>query len=250
VDFAKEIAAQEVGAAQASQYLPHALENRMTVSDPTKQDSRTFKELCAVWSGVTGHKPEILLEALVQAFWRGDFERDVRLIPTERGDQYHGHTAITAEVMPASASADPKAGNYALRMHDGVIVKIGKDGVSRPTADRAEHKVYRDSTARGPDIPDWDACLEPGAANRPVPEHVLQDFAKYTLGQWSQTAINHRYYCWRIARTDFAPWYARWHYAPLASLDQFWPAVTQKRKTWQPKPGKRLRRARLPWLGR
>ena len=219
------------------------------VADLTRQDSWTFKEVSTVWGGVTGQRPELMLEALVQAFWRGHFERDVRLVPSSDGDVYQGHTAITAEIMPASVSIDPLAGNCAARIpgdyavrHDGVVVKVGKDGISRPTAERTEIKIYRHSVARGSDIPDWDGCYEAGAGNRLVPEEVLRDFAAYKLEQWSPTTVAHRYNCWRIPRREFAAWYAECPYAPLADLDRFWPLaaepmVVKPAPSWQSKSG-------------
>jgi len=163
--------------------------------------------LDTVWAALTKQKPDLLLEALVQAFWRGEFERDVSLVSTEDGDVHQGHTAITVETMPPSKSMNRSAGNYAVR-HDGVIVKVGKDDVSRP-ADWSYVKVYRDAVARGADIPDWDSCTEPGAGNRLVAEEALRDFAGYGLDQWSQTTVERRFKYWRLARADFATWYAK-----------------------------------------
>jgi hypothetical protein len=197
------------------------------VTGSTGKDSRTFKELCTQWSTVAGQKQELLLEALVQAFWRGQFERDVRLHPTGNGDILGGYTAITTESLPASASVDHVAGNYALR-HDGVVVKIGQDGVSRPTADRTEISVFRDAVARGPDVPNWDGCYEAGAGDRLVPEEVFRDFAAYKLEQWSRTTIEDQYKQWQICRAEFADWYIEWPYAPFASLEQFWPSMEKK----------------------
>lgn len=87
--------------------------------------------------------------------------------------------------MPTSGSSECKSGNYAIR-HDGVIVKVGKDDKSRPTADRTEQKVYRDLVARGSDIPEWDGCHGAGAGDRLVPNEVFQDFATYSLEDWSE----------------------------------------------------------------
>jgi hypothetical protein len=195
-------------------------------SDASRQDSRTFKELSTIWGGTTRQRPELLLEALVQAFWRGEFERDVRLVPGTIGDVYEGYTAITAEIQPSSALRDRSAGSYATRF-DGVIVKVGNDGILRPTAERTEIKIYRDAIARASDIPDWDGWNEPGAGTRPVPERAFRDFSGYKVEQWSRTTIEMRYECWRITRRDFAEWYGRWPYGPLAKLEKFWPPIEE-----------------------
>jgi hypothetical protein len=177
-----------------------------------------------LWTGLTKQKPEVLLEALVRSFWCGHFERDVHMIALEHGDSPHGNTAITVDEMPTSSSPVRAPGNYAVR-HDGVVVKIGQDDRSRPTADRVVRPVYRDTVARGPDIPDWEGCYETGAANALVPESAFRDFSSYDLSQWSPTTINHRYKRWRIRRSAFVDWYARWNYAPLADVNQFWPSA-------------------------
>jgi hypothetical protein len=217
-------------------------------TDPPRQDSRTFKELSMVWGGVTGQRPELLLEALVQAFWRGQFERDVRLVPGSNGDVYEGYTAITVEMKPANVSIDRIPGNFAVR-HDGVVVKVGKDGVSRPTAERTEIKIYRDSVARGSDIPDWDGCYVAGAGNRLVPNETLRDFAAYKLEQWSPTTVEHRYNCWRIPRREFAAWYPGWSYAPLADLDRLWPPAAEPKvaKATQSSQTKRGAKPKYDW---
>jgi hypothetical protein len=210
----------------------------------SREDRRSFEDLSTVWASLSGLKPELLLEALVQSFWRGEFEKDVRLVKSQHGDVYEGQTAITTEAMPESHSPDGAEGNYAFR-HDGIIVKVGSDGISRPTADRTEINVYRDSVARGVDIPEWDGCTKPGAGQKLIPQEVFRDFAAYDFNQWSKTTVNYRFKRWRIGREKFAEWYSCWKYAPLLTLVQMWPQAGpltsyreggQKKKKMPPMP--------------
>ena len=65
-------------------------------------DHLSFKEIARAWSKVSADNPEMLLEALASAFWRGEFESD-------------GQSALFILLPPDSASSERRPGNYATR---------------------------------------------------------------------------------------------------------------------------------------
>ena len=92
-------------------------------------DHLSFKEIARAWSKVSADNPEMLLEALASAFWRGEFESD-------------GQSALFILLPPDSANSERRPGNYATRGE--VVVKVAEDLQSHVSADRKRFPILRE----------------------------------------------------------------------------------------------------------
>jgi len=190
-------------------------------------DHLCFKEIARAWSKVSADNPKMLTEALVSAFWRGEFETD-------------GQSALFILLPPDSAKFERRPGNYATRGE--VVVKVAEDLQSNVTADRKKSPILREVVAY---------MLYRPAGQRAIVSGYAADFAKWSddkrdlaypnwraehedvyrahsttpFEQWPTGPVDMRYYCsrWCIRRHDFARWYRISSLSAGAPLDSFWP---------------------------
>ena len=198
-------------------------------------DHLCFEEIARAWSKVSADDPKMLTEALVSAFWRGEFETD-------------GQSALFILLPPDSAKFERRPGNYATRGE--VVVKVAEDLQSYVTADRKKSPILREVVAY---------MLYRPAGQRAIVSGYAADFAKWSddkrdsaypnwraehedvyrahsttpFEQWPTGPVDMRYYCsrWCIRRHDFARWYCTSSLSAGAPLDSLWPT---KRKTGEP----------------
>jgi hypothetical protein len=171
----------------------------------------SFDEIASAWSGATSLPRAMMMEALVNAFWRGEFECD-------------GVSSVFAFVQPDSVAVERSPGNYATS-RDGIIVKVGDDFNSYVTAERKQHSVFRHEVARvlcG--MPDYCPWLWDGS------DEGLMGLSTIAFETWPSLMRQERYSQWRIRRDHFAQWYRAWPLSSAARLEQFWadPATALK----------------------
>jgi hypothetical protein len=174
------------------------------------EDQRSFAEIAQRWSKPANEPIEIMMEALIKSFWRGEYEHD-------------GNSSVFALLQPDSLSLERKPGNYATSRN--LVVKIGYNLDSHVTAERKEHNLFRREVAEvlcgmGEYCPwPWDGS-----------DDGLVGLSTISFEMWPIGMREERYSQWRIRRNDFAEWYRASPLHITARLHQFWPAQTDKAK--------------------
>jgi hypothetical protein len=205
------------------------------------EDHLTFKEIARAWSKVAGDNPEMLMEALVTAFWRGEFERGAQSALFILGKPVSKPFSASPPRRPSILEAAPRPGDYVIS--GGAIARVGEDLEPHPTAERERSDISREGIARlfytprgrrgitlgepadfggwsfdkrDLDYPNWRAEYEDfyrGLSTKPIE-------------QWSTVPYDMHDHCslWCIRRDDFARWYRASPLSAGASLTSFWPA--------------------------
>jgi hypothetical protein len=200
-------------------------------------DYLSFNEIARAWFKVVpktaGDNPDTLMEALVRASWRGEFERDV--------DE---HFELFTLSKPDSASRDGqrRPGDYAIS--GGAIVKVSGDGESNITAERKLFRITRERIARlfytprgRRGITQWEPAEFEGWSFdkrdlaypnwRAEYDEVYRALSTVPYEQWPTTPVDMRDHCeqWCIRRRDFARWYRASPLSAGAPLERFWPHI-------------------------
>src|SRR5262245_40318676 len=192
-------------------------------------DELSLAEIARAWSKVSGDKPELLVEALVNTgFWPGEFERN-------------GQSVLFMLLPPDSASSERRSGNYATQGE--VVVKVAEDLHSYVTADRKRSPILRENVAYVLWRPSGWRAIVPGYPAdfaewpddkrdlaypdwRAKHEDVYRAHSTIPMEKWPTSPVDMRYHCslWRIRRDDFARWYRNSSLSAGATLEHFWPS--------------------------
>jgi len=192
-----------------------------------------LKEIARAWSKVSDDNPEMLMAALVTAFWRGDFVRGAQsaLFMLQKPD---------SSASGNSTRWPRRPGDYASRGE--VVLKVGQDGESNPTAESKRFHISREHIARMFYTPRGQRGImqgEPAGFEgwsfekrdladpnwRAKYEESYRALSTIPIEQWSRVPYDMRDLCslWRIRRHDFARWYRSSLRSAGAPLDSFWP---------------------------
>jgi hypothetical protein len=171
------------------------------------EDQWSFDEIAEHWA-MGGHKAETIIAALVQSFWRGEFERS-------------GKSRVFALVMPDSVAPERAPGNYVIvsdNLKDNIIARVGKDFWARATADRVRCAVLRREVAKA-------LCWMPEYCPAPWDgtDNGLFALAMLPYESWPIKMREQQYSQWRLRRDDFAEWYGASQLRNTVALEKFWP---------------------------
>jgi hypothetical protein len=185
---------------------------------------QSFGDIARSWSKIAQEPPELLLSALVSAFWSGDFEEN-------------GHSAVVVFVPPVSPKPGrpiKPPGSYALR-GTNVVLKVGKDGGRSPTAERREVRILREQVAFAfhpegitQEFPAGFGFLSDKNRDKARPNWRKELTERYRglstllFQDWS-CDMRDDYRRWCIRRHDFVRWYRTSPLLAGAPIEGFWP---------------------------
>lgn len=173
------------------------------------EDHRSFDELAHAWGKAANDDPMRMIEALLQAFWRGVFERDGR---------------------PCVFSLEKPEGAY-VEYVNGVICKVTDHGLFA-TAERAKFQYRRSDMATiARNLCDlaWDGT-----------EGGIAALATYPIAAYRPEFLKAWVFNWRVRREHFAAWYETSPLSVGVPLESFWPhpiAKPDDRPTPRPRTG-------------
>ena len=206
-----------------------------------------LKEIARAWSKVSGDNPEMLTAALVTAFWRGDFESEVR---SPHCSYCKSRIRRLRSIPPASnvvsnsnlVSSAGHAGRAIMQAEGKSFLRWARMGSSNPTAERKWFYISREHIARmfytprgqrrimqgeSADFEGW--SFEKRDLADPNWRAKYEDFYRalstIPIEQWSSVPYDMRDHCslWRIRRHDFARWYRASTLCAGVPLEKFWP---------------------------
>ena len=161
------------------------------------EDARALIEIARLWGKTANDLPTLMMDALIGAFWRGEFERI-------------GHSSLFALLQPESTHHDGSPGSYGTRSDR--IVKVGVDFRPYPTAERMKAQIFRREVAEVLCAHDWDRT-----------DAGFLGLATIPYESWPEDMRELHYSRWRIGRPEFATWYLSTALLTEARLEQFWP---------------------------
>jgi hypothetical protein len=112
------------------------------------EDHLSFKEIARAWSKVPGDKPEMLMGALVSAFWRGEFESHTQSAlfslgkPPSASFEWSSLCVSITAPFQIVGGGQRRPGDYVIS--GGAIKKVGEDLESDETAERNLVPTFRE----------------------------------------------------------------------------------------------------------
>ena len=214
-------------------------------------DHLSMPEIAWAWSKAADDEANTLNRAIGVAFWRGAFESggQTSLVFTLQPPDTQRQSGNPIEVALAEFM-QRRPGDYATR--GGLIVKVGADSGSNPTADRLKRPIFREAVAvchfgkvwRGltSALPeDFDAWSdEQRDIERPNwrAEYEAAFLALSTIpfARWPANLRERNFPAWLIECHDFRDWYKTSPLSAGVPLRKFWP-VSGRQAT--PKTGRK-----------
>lgn len=178
-------------------------------------DHLSFEAITQAWSKVSGHKPETLMEALVAAFWRGEFETSGKSVvflsfpprPPSRWANYGGREPTPQAERRSLISREDTARAFYVPSGQRRGIVPGE-----PADFELCHFGWRNSA-----YPNW----------RVEYEERFRALSTIPIEHWpTDGPLSVREYCaaWLIRRHDFGGWYGSSPLSAGAALATFWPS--------------------------
>ncbi|MEI6559501.1 MAG: hypothetical protein WCO00_13940 [Rhodospirillaceae bacterium] len=168
----------------------------------------SFYDIASRWAKQSEARPEIMLELLVQAFWRGDFES-------------HGRSSVFRLMPPETPPGPPGASDWPGHIwtdaETGIVKVTGEDGEHYVTDERHEVPIERAAFA----------SVLAGSEYMPfrcvrTPEG-LAAIVSVPLTGWPSESLKVHFKEWRLHGVSFSTWYDAASLWPKPDLSIWWP---------------------------